>query len=96
MRDKKAKLGQGKSPLNSDFITRLLSLTKDEDHGQQLLTDEEILDTGMVALIAGHDTTSTLLTFMVRQLAIDPATLAALVQGKRSSIILSSFFRIGK
>jgi len=77
-RDKKALLGQGKASPNNDFITRLLSMT--DDHGQQLLTNDEILDTGMVALVAGHDTTSTLLTFMVRQLANDPATLDAMVQ----------------
>jgi cytochrome P450 len=36
----------------------------------------------MSALVAGHDTTSMLMVFMVRYLASDPATLAATVQGK--------------
>ncbi|CAM0943190.1 unnamed protein product [Alopecurus aequalis] len=81
--DKKAKLqGQGQAsaspPNNNDLITRLLSLTG--DHREQLLTDEEIVDNCIVALVAGHDPTSILLTFMVRHLANDPATLRAMVQ----------------
>jgi cytochrome P450 len=72
--------GKASSNSNSDLITCLLSLT--DDQGDQLLTDEEIVDNAMVALIAGHDTSSILMTFMVRQLANDPVTLAAMVQGK--------------
>ncbi|KAM0846649.1 hypothetical protein ACQ4PT_055508 [Festuca glaucescens] len=74
-REKKAKLGA--SP-NNDLISQLLSIT--DDHGEQLLTNEEIVDSSVGTLIAGHDTTSTLMTFMVRQLANDPATLSAMVQ----------------
>jgi cytochrome P450 len=81
-RDKKAMLGLGKASPSSDLITRLLSLT--DGHGEQLLTDEEIVDNGMFALVAGHDTTSMLMASMVRHLASDPATLAAMVQGKCS------------
>jgi cytochrome P450 len=80
-REKKAgKLEHGSASSSNDLITCLLSLT--DDHGDQLLTDEEIVDNAMVALIAGHDTSSILMTFMVRQLANDPVTLAAMVQGK--------------
>lgn len=80
--DKKAKLAQGKASPNSDLFTRLLSLSlRDDDHGeQQLLTDEEIVDNGLFAMLAGHDATSILMTFMVRNLANDPASLAAVVQ----------------
>ncbi|KAF7051565.1 hypothetical protein CFC21_059795 [Triticum aestivum] len=76
--DKKAKLGQGKASPNSDLINRLLSMT--DDHGEQLLTNEEILDNVMFALVASHETTSILMTCMVSHLANDPATLAAMVQ----------------
>jgi cytochrome P450 len=84
-REKKSgKLEHGSASSNSnDLITCLLSLT--DDHGDRLLTDEEIVDNAMVALIAGHDTSSILMTFMVRQLANDPVTLAAMVQGKYTS-----------
>ncbi|KAM0822334.1 hypothetical protein ACQ4PT_071561 [Festuca glaucescens] len=77
-RDKKAMLGLGKASPSSDLITRLLSLT--DGHGEQLLTDEEIVDNGMFALVAGHDTTSMLMASMVRHLASDPATLAAIYE----------------
>ncbi|KAM0874106.1 hypothetical protein ACQ4PT_037600 [Festuca glaucescens] len=80
-REKKAsQLKHGKASRNSDLITCLLSLT--DEQGERVLTDEEIVDNAMVALIAGHDTSSILLTFMVRQLANDPTTIAAMVQGK--------------
>jgi cytochrome P450 len=79
-REKKEKVEQGKASKNSDLITCLLSLT--DEHGERVLTDEEIVANAIVALIAGHDTTSILMTFMVRQLANDPTTLAAMVQGK--------------
>jgi cytochrome P450 len=65
---------------NNDLITCLLGLTG--DNGERVLTDKEIVDNAMVALIAGYDTSSILLTFMVRQLANDPTTLAAMVHGK--------------
>ncbi|KAM0913945.1 hypothetical protein ACQ4PT_011833 [Festuca glaucescens] len=74
-REKKAKLWA--SP-NNDLISQLLSIT--DDHSEHLLTNEEIVDSSVGTLIAGHDTTSTLMTFMVRQLANDPATLSAMVQ----------------
>jgi cytochrome P450 len=74
IREKKANLDP-----NSDLISRLLSMT--DDHGQQLLSDEEIVDNTLATLIAAHDSTASLMTFMVRQLADDPATLAAMVQG---------------
>ncbi|XBH81329.1 hypothetical protein VPH35_106913 [Triticum aestivum] len=67
-----------KAPRSSDLITCLLGLT--DGHGERLLSDEEIVDNAMVALIAGHDTSSILMTFMVRHLANDDATLAAMVQ----------------
>ncbi|XP_047093943.1 cytochrome P450 716B1-like [Lolium rigidum] len=78
MREKKALLEQGKASPNNDLISRLVSMT--DDHGEQLLSSDEIIDNCILALIAGHDTTSILMTFMVRHLANDPATLAAMVQ----------------
>ncbi|XP_048560333.1 cytochrome P450 716B1-like [Triticum urartu] len=76
--DKQAKLRHGKASPNNDLITRLLSLT--DQQGNQLLTNQEIVENSMVALIAGHDSTSVLITFMVRQLANDPVNLARMVQ----------------
>ncbi|KAM0853346.1 hypothetical protein ACQ4PT_051138 [Festuca glaucescens] len=75
IREKKAE--QGDSP-NKNLIGHLLSMR--DEHGEQLLTHEEIIDNSLIPMIAGHDTASTLMTFMIRHLANDPATLAAMVQ----------------
>ncbi|CAM0948402.1 unnamed protein product [Alopecurus aequalis] len=75
-REKAAEIAQGCT--NEDLISRLLSMR--DEHGGRLLTDEDIVDNSMTALIGGHDTTSVLTTFMVRHLANDPGTLAAMVQ----------------
>ncbi|CAO1941831.1 unnamed protein product [Urochloa humidicola] len=77
-RETKAKLERGEASRSSDLIACLLSL-KDESGAPQL-SEEEIIDSSMVALIAGHDTSSILMTFMVRHLATDTDTLAAMVQ----------------
>nr|CAB3458121.1 unnamed protein product [Digitaria exilis] len=77
-RETKAKLERGEASRNSDLIACLLSLA--DDSGAPLLSEEEIVDNSMVALVAGHDTSSIFMTFMVRQLANDPDTLAAMVQ----------------
>lgn len=91
-RETKAKLERGEACRSSDLIACLLSLT---DHsGAPLLSDEEIVHNSMVALFAGHDTTSILMTFMVRHLANDPDTLAAMVQGNKTQPILSAPFHV--
>jgi len=59
------------------------------DGGKQLLTDEEIVDNAMVVLVAGHDTSSVLMTFMIRHLAGDPATLAAMVESSPTELMSS-------
>ncbi|CAN6175601.1 unnamed protein product [Urochloa humidicola] len=78
LREKKARLERGESSPADDLVTCLASLRGDD--GKQLLTDEEIVDNAMVVLVAGHDTSSVLMTFMIRHLAGDPDTLAAMVQ----------------
>lgn len=77
-RETKAKLERGEASRSSDLIACLLSLA--DDRGAPLLSEEEIVDNAMVTLVAGNDTSSVLMTFMVRQLASDPDTLAAMVQ----------------
>jgi len=77
-RETKAKLGRGEAARSSDLIACLLSLT--DERGAPLLSEEEIVDNAVAALLAGHDTSSILLTFLIRQLADDPDTLAAMVQ----------------
>jgi cytochrome P450 len=83
MRETEAKLGRGEASRSSDLIACLLSLTDDGSGGTRLVSDEEILDNVIITLVAGHDTSAVLLTFMVRYLADHPDTLAAMVQGKQ-------------
>jgi cytochrome P450 len=78
MRETKVKLERGEASRSSDLIACLLSLT--DDSGAPQLSEEEIVDSSVVTLVAGHDTSSILMTFMVRHLANDPDTLAAMVQ----------------
>ncbi|CAN6205551.1 unnamed protein product [Urochloa humidicola] len=80
LREKKARLERGESSPADDLVSCLASLRADDGSGKQLLTDEEIVDNAMVVLVAGHDTSSVLMTFMIRHLAGDPDTLAAMVQ----------------
>jgi cytochrome P450 len=85
-RETEVKLERGETSRNSDLIACLLSLT--DGSGARQLTVEEIVDSSMVALVAGHDTSSVLMTFMVRHLASDPDTLAAMIQGNNEPPML--------
>jgi cytochrome P450 len=81
LRETRAKMERAEASRSSDLIACLLSLTNHS--GAPLLSGKEIVDNSMVALVAGHDTSSILMTFMVHQLANDPDTLAAMVQGEK-------------
>uniref|UniRef100_A0A0E0EC47 Cytochrome P450 n=1 Tax=Oryza meridionalis TaxID=40149 RepID=A0A0E0EC47_9ORYZ len=91
-RERKAALERGAATRSSDLIACLLSLTDDRG-GAPLLSEEEIVDTAMVALVAGHDTSSILMTFMVRHLANDPDTLAAMETLRMVPPIFGNFRR---
>lgn len=78
--EKKARLERGESSPADDLVSCLASLRAEGGNGKRLLTDEEIVDNAMVVLVAGHDTSSVLMTFMIRHLAGDPDTLAAMVE----------------
>nr|UHB15525.1 cytochrome P450 [Paris polyphylla] len=73
---KKAALKNGSCGQYDDLITYLLSLSVDKE---TTMTEEEIIDNAVLVMVAGHDTSSILMTFMVRRLAKDHATLAAVV-----------------
>ncbi|XP_019706726.2 cytochrome P450 716B2 [Elaeis guineensis] len=76
-RERRAMVAQGQVPSSEDLITHLLTLGGED--GTNGLTDEEIVDNAMLVLVAGHDTSSTLMTFMMRHLANDQVTYAAVV-----------------
>lgn len=75
--EKRQELERGASP-NQDLITRLLSIR--DENNQQVLSEDEIVHNVMLVMVAGHDTSAILITFMVRLLANDPHIYAAVLQ----------------
>ncbi|CAL5345752.1 unnamed protein product [Camellia sinensis] len=63
---------------HQDLITCLLSI-RNEDNSA-LLSDEEIEDNAVIIMIGGYDTSSILLTLLIRLLANEPSIYAAIVQ----------------
>lgn len=82
VQERKAKFKQAKPSSGEDFITSLISMG---------LSDEEILDNAVLVMVAGYDTSSHLVTFIIRHLANDPATRARVTQGDNKSNIRSKF-----
>ncbi|KAH6831592.1 hypothetical protein C2S53_010567 [Perilla frutescens var. hirtella] len=68
--EKREKLKKHEISSNQDLITSSLSIW--DEAGSPLLTDDEIEDNCAIAMIAGHDTTSTLLSFLIKLLAEHP------------------------
>ncbi|KAL2523990.1 Cytochrome [Abeliophyllum distichum] len=69
--DKREKLEKNVFSSNEDLIMSLLSM-KDETSDSPVLSDDEVVDNIFVLMIAGHDTTSILLTFLIKILADNP------------------------
>ncbi|XP_024993002.1 cytochrome P450 716B1-like [Cynara cardunculus var. scolymus] len=63
---------------HKDLITSLLSIRDDDN--LPMMSDEEIIDNVIVVMIAGYDTTSILVTFLVRLLATDEAIYSAIAR----------------
>ncbi|CAK8538787.1 unnamed protein product [Lathyrus sativus] len=60
-----------------DLISCLLSMVED---GKQVLTEKEIIHNAMLVMVAGHDTSSIVITFVIRLLANEPAICADILQ----------------
>lgn len=80
IREKREALEKHVISSHNDLISCLLSI-RDEKH-QPLVSDQEIVDNAFVIMIGAHDTTSILLTFLVKHLAKDPSTYARIARGK--------------
>ncbi|KAL3596205.1 hypothetical protein D5086_007842 [Populus alba] len=78
IREKRAALEHGTAFPQQDLITTLLSLRNEENSA--VLTDEEIIDNAIVIMIAGYDTSSVLLSLLIRLLADDPSIYASILQ----------------
>lgn len=77
MREKEVELEKGASP-HQDFITCLLSIRG--KNNEEVITEKEIVDNVMLVMVAGHDTSAVLITFLVRLLANDPDVYAAVLK----------------
>ena len=61
---------------------------RNED-GEEALTENEIVHNAMAIMFAGYDTSSVLITFIIRFLSMEPAIYAAVVQGIHTQLSLS-------
>ncbi|KAL5730814.1 hypothetical protein ACHQM5_003605 [Ranunculus cassubicifolius] len=77
IREKSIDLEQGHASSNQDLITTLISI-RGEDNAS-LLSENEIVDNVMLVMTAGYDTSSVLITFLIRLLATDPVVYAAVL-----------------
>ncbi|MFS8015412.1 putative abieta-7,13-dien-18-ol hydroxylase [Helianthus anomalus] len=66
---------------HKDLITLLLSIR--DDDSSKMMSEEEIIDNIIVVMIAGYDTTSVLLTFLVRLLANDRSIYSTIVREQK-------------
>ncbi|CAK7351125.1 unnamed protein product [Dovyalis caffra] len=78
IQEKRAALEHATAFPKQDLITTLLSL-RNEDNSVAL-SDEEIVDSLVLIMIAGYDTTSNLLSFLIRISANDPSVYASMIQ----------------
>jgi cytochrome P450 family 26 subfamily A len=53
---------------------------------KQVLTENEIIHNAMLVMVAGHDTSSVLITFIIRLLANEPAICEAVLQGMHKCV----------
>lgn len=69
---------------NSSKDLFILLLSVRDDDSSAVMSDEEIIDNIIVVMVAGYDTTSILLTFLVRLLANNDAIYCNISRGKTS------------
>lgn len=76
---KKIELKQNAASARQDLISFLLGMV-DED-GKQVMSEKEIFHNIKLVMVAGHDTSAVLITFIIRLLANEPAIYAVVLQG---------------
>ncbi|KAG4177997.1 hypothetical protein ERO13_A10G013750v2 [Gossypium hirsutum] len=79
--ERKAALEQRVADTRKDLIACLLGIGKTEPSIR--MSNEEIVDNVIGVMIAGYDTSSVLITFLVRLLGMDRSVYDKIVQGKR-------------
>ncbi|XP_012070791.1 cytochrome P450 716B1 [Jatropha curcas] len=76
--EKRMQLEEQTANSHQDLITCLLSISN-QNNGEAI-TEKEIVDNSMLVMTAGHDTSSVVVTFLVRLLANDPSVYAAVLE----------------
>lgn len=90
IREKRGELEQkGAAASHQDLVTCLLSMQSEEN--KEVLTENEIVHNLMLVMVAGHDTSSVLITFIMRLFATNQTVLEAVLQGM---FLLPSFSSI--
>ncbi|CAN4104037.1 unnamed protein product [Withania somnifera] len=77
--EKRHQLENNLDSFHQDLITCLLS--NRGENNQELISENEIIHNVMLIMVAGHDNSSILITFIVRLLAKDPNIHAAVLKG---------------
>ncbi|KAK9064187.1 hypothetical protein SSX86_015567 [Deinandra increscens subsp. villosa] len=76
--EKREALEEQRNP-QKDLITSLLSL-HDQNGSSKMMSEDEIIDNIIIVMVAGYDTTSVLLTFLVKLLANNKSIYSTIAQ----------------
>lgn len=79
IQEKRARLENGASS-HQDLITCLLSIRGEDNQG--LLSETEIIHNVLLIMAAGYETSSALITFLLRVLTYNKTVYAAVLKGK--------------
>ena len=77
--EKRVELEQKGASPHQDLITCMLS--NHNENNEEAVTEKEIVDNVILVMVAGHETSAVLITFIMRLLANEPAVYAAVLQG---------------
>ncbi|KAH9311016.1 hypothetical protein KI387_026051 [Taxus chinensis] len=69
LEERSGEIEKGLASPSQDLMSCMLTM---KDENGETLTEEEIIDNMMLVMIAGHETTSVLLTHLIRMLALHP------------------------
>lgn len=85
--EKTLKLEQNGASSLQELITCLLSI-QNKDNNEAIMTEKEIVHNVMLVMVAGYDTSSVLITFIMRFLAKEPAVYEVVLKGINLSLSL--------
>ncbi|XP_059071763.1 cytochrome P450 716B2 [Cryptomeria japonica] len=81
---RKVEIAKGRASPEQDLLSCLVCM---RDENGQPLTEEEVIDNLIVGMLAGHDTTSTLVTHLVRMLALHSEFYQNFLQGSFVGVV---------